>query len=266
MDDPRDVPVRYSNLKLMALSPAHYHAAVDKDTGAMQRGRALHSLVLGGARVIGYPGKTRQGKQWEAFQAANPDAEILTGKEYAKVLGMAEAVKRHREARQVLEGQHEVEVDWTFLGRRCQSHVDSIGPGGKFIAELKSTVSSEPGRFMWQSHRMAYGGQVAFYLDAVRVAGLGEPTDAYVVAVEATEPYVVTVMRVEEDALELGRRCVRLWMEQLLNCEAANDWPGYAQGIVPLHAPSQDINFTFSDEGEDGKEPAHDPITGEVAA
>jgi len=266
MDRPDDAPVRYSNLKLMALSPAHYHAAAKKDTGAMQRGRALHSLVLGGARVIGYPGKTRYGKQWDAFKAANTDAEILTGKEFDKVRAMAESVLHHKIAMQVLEGQHEVEVDWTYLGRKCQSHVDSIAPDGKWVAELKSTVSSEPGRFAWQSHKMAYGGQVAFYLDAVRAAGLGEPTDAYVVAVEAAEPFVVTVLHVEEDALELGRRCVRLWMEQLLNCEAANDWPGYAQGIVPLHAPSQDINFTFGDEDEDGEEPAHDPVTGEVAA
>jgi hypothetical protein len=68
--------------------------------------------------------------------------------------------------------------------------------------------------------------------------------------VEPVEPYVVTVLRAEEDVLELGRRCVRLWMEQLLTCEAANQWPGYTQGIVPWRAPSQDIEFTFGDEGD----------------
>jgi hypothetical protein len=263
---PELLPVRFSNLKMIAVSPAHYLAAVKKDTAAMQRGRVLHALVLGGPRVVCYPGKTRQGKVWEAFKAANDGAEILTAKPYAAARGMADSVLRHKEAMQVLEGRHEVEIDWTYMGRKCQSHVDNIGPGGTFIAELKSAVSSKPERFEWQAHKMAYGGQVAFYLEGVKAAGLGEPTDAYAVVVEPVEPYVVTVMRAQEDVLDLGRRCVRLWMEQLLACEAANQWPGYVQGIVPWHAPSQDIDFIFGDEADGGAEPAHDPVTGEVAA
>lgn len=248
MDTPL-LPVRFSHLKLMGLSPAHFHAATVKETYAIERGRALHSLVLGGQRVIGYPGKVRNGKAWEQFQTDNADANILTGKEYDKVRAMADAILAHPIAMQLLEGQHELEVDWTCMGRACQSHIDVVGPGGRWVTELKTTVSSNPERFAWQAHRMAYFGQVAFYMDALRSAGLAEPTDAYVVAVEATEPFVVTTMRVGEDALEMGRKTVRLWMEQLLACEAANQWPGYVQGIVDLHAPSNDVEFTFGDEG-----------------
>lgn len=251
------VPVRYSHLKMLALSPAHYLAAVRRDSYAMERGRALHSLVLGGARVIPYPGKTRQGKEWTAFKAANDGAEILTATEYAKVQGMADSVKRHKVAMQLLEGQHEVEVNWSYLGRACQSHIDVIGGGGSMVTELKTTVSSEPDRFAWQARRLWYFGQLAFYMEAVQQAGLGTATDAYVVAVEAAEPYVVTCMRATERALELGRKCMRLWMERLLGCEAANDWPGYVQGIVDLDAPEDGIDFTFG---------GADPEPGEEAA
>lgn len=260
MDPAELVPVRFSNLKLMGLSPAHYHAATVKETYAIERGRALHSLVLGGQRVIGYPGKVRAGKAWEQFKADNPDANILAYNEFPKVRAMADAIEAHPIAQQLLEGQHELEVDWSYLGRSCQSHIDVVGPGGRWVTELKTTVSSNPDRFAWQAHKMAYFGQVAFYLDALRTAGLAEPTDAYVVAVEATEPFVVTTMRVAEDALEMGRRTVRLWMEQLLACEAADQWPGYVQGIVDLHAPSNDIEFTYGDEG------GGDPDGGEAAA
>jgi hypothetical protein len=260
---PELAPLRYSRLKLIGQSPAHYHAAVDKDTYPIERGRALHSLVLGGTRVIGYPGKVRAGKVWEAFQAEHAGKLILTGNDFAKTRAMADAVLRHPVAMQVLAGQCELEIDWTFMGRKCQSHLDALGPGGRIVGELKSTVSSNPDRFMWQAHRMGYFGQVAFYMDAVRAAGLGDPTDAYFVAVEATEPHVVSVMRVAEDALEMGRKTVRLWMERLLACEAANDWPGYVQGVVDLHAPSEDVELTF---GDDDSAPAHDPVTGEVAA
>jgi hypothetical protein len=254
-------PVRFSNLKLMALSPAHYRAAADKETYAMERGRALHSLVLGGPRVIPYPGKTRQGKDWAAFQAANDDAQILTSGEYAKARGMADAVRANRHAMDLLEGQHEVEIDWHYLGRRCQSHIDVIGGGGRWVTELKSTVSSNPDRFAWQAQRMAYFGQLAFYMEALQQTNRSVPEDAYVVAVEAVPPFVVTVMRLTDKALEQGRKCMRLWMERLLGCEATGEWPGYVQGVVALDAPEAELELDFGGGGDD-----FDPSTGEVAA
>ena len=239
------LPVRFTNLKLMALSPAHYLEAAQKDTGSMERGRALHSLVLGGAPVLAYPGKVRRGKEYDAFVAANTNAQVLTKSDYAKVEGMAASVRAHKVAMRVLAGQHEVELDWQFMGRKCQSHIDVVGGGGEWVTELKSAVSSNPDRFAWQSHRMAYNAQLAFYWEAVLQSGLGVPRDAFVVAVESSAPYVVTVMRLTGRALDLGRRSFRLWMERLLGCEAANEWPGYVQDIVPLDVPEDEPDLVF---------------------
>lgn len=244
------LPVRFSKLKLIALSPAHYLAAIRRVTQVLERGLSVHSILLGGQRIVAYPGPVRRGKVYDAFCAENPDALVVNRNDYDKAMGMVESVRRNRQAMELLEGQRELEVDWTYLGRKCQSHVDVVGPGARWVTELKTAVSSEPGRFAWQAHKLAYFGQVAFYLEAIREAGLGEPTDAYFVAVENKEPYVVSVMRAADDALEMGRRTVRLWMEQLLACEAADQWPGYVQGIVDLHAPSNDIEFTFGDEAD----------------
>jgi hypothetical protein len=246
--------VRYSRLKLMALSAAHSPAWAEKDTPALERGKALHAIVLGGPPVLCYPGKVRNGKEWEAWQAANDGAIILNRSDYALVAGMAEEVLRHRDATALLAGEHEVEIDWSYLGRPCQSHVDVIGQGGGSITELKSSVSSSPDRFPYLAHRMNYAGQLAFYLQAVEQARGVRPKTAYVVAVEQTPPHVVTAMEAAPDFLELGERTVRLFMERLLGCEAANEWPGYVQGIVGLHAPAGDIEFTF------------DAETGEAAA
>jgi PDDEXK-like domain of unknown function (DUF3799) len=255
-------PVRFTHLKLMALSAAHYLEAARKETGSMERGTALHSLVLGGKQVLAYPGKVRRGKEYDAFVAANTNAQILTASDYGRAAGMAEAVLRNRQAMEVLAGQHELEIDWTCLGRKCQSHLDVLGGGGQWITELKSAVSSNPDRFAWQSQRMAYNAQLAFYWEAVLQSGLGVPRDAYVVAVESSAPYVVTVMRLTARALDQGQRSFRLWLERLLGCEAANEWPGYAEGIVPLDVPEDDAELVFG-----GAElPEHDPETGEVAA
>ena len=236
-------PVRFSRLKLMALSPAHYHAATQQPTGAKERGSALHSLVLGGKQVVAYPGKVRRGKEYDEFLAAHADAIILTKSDWSRATGMAEAVTNHRQAMEVLRGQHEVEVDWSYLGRACQSHVDVFTVD--YVTELKSTASSNPDKFAWQSLRYLYDAQLAFYMEAILSSGLGVPREAFVVAVESCAPYVVSVMRATERALDHGRRSCRLWMERLLGCEAANEWPGYVGSIVPLDVPEDEPELTF---------------------
>lgn len=243
--DPQAERVRFSYLKLMSLSPAHYRAAVEKRTYEMERGDALHNLILGGKEVVAYPGKVRRGKEYEAFVAENPNAIILTKSDWARAVGMADAITSHRLAVELLEGQHELEVDWNWLGRDCQSHIDNLGGGGEFITELKSTVSSNPDRFQWQSLRYQYNAQLAFYWEAVLQSGLAVPREAFVVAVESSAPYVVTVMRLTERALDHGRRSCRLWMERLLGCEAAGEWPGYVGNIVPLDVPEDEPELTF---------------------
>jgi hypothetical protein len=77
-----------------------------------------------------------------------------------------------------------------------------------------------------------------------------KPLAAYVVAVESTPPFPVTVMRLTDRALDQGERLCTSWMETLLNCEASNFWPPYAQSIVPLDVPD-DPEIEFSD----GEEP-----------
>lgn len=230
-------PVRFSRLKLMAKSPLHYLSQNVEETAAMERGTATHSLVLGGKRVIAYPGATRRGKEWEAFEAANQDAEILTKNDYELAHAMAESVKRNQQAMAVLAGQRELEVAWQMMGRSCGSRLDVLGTGGAWVTDLKTCTVGDPARFMWQALRMNYHAQLAFYMEAARAAGLGDPQAAYVVAVESTAPHVVTTMRLSDRALARGRQLCALWLEKVLACEAAMAWPGYADGIVELDVP-----------------------------
>lgn len=63
-------PVYFSDLKRMALSPAHVLAALQEpgpDTPALRLGRIVHALVLGGNFIV-YDGD-RTGNKWKAFQA-----------------------------------------------------------------------------------------------------------------------------------------------------------------------------------------------------
>jgi hypothetical protein len=95
--------VRFSRLKLFAESPLHYLANVQGSASHLDKGTAVHSLLLGGKRVTYYEkppseyelaresgreiivyDKQRRGKEWDAFKADHPDALILSPAEQDK--------------------------------------------------------------------------------------------------------------------------------------------------------------------------------------
>ncbi len=234
-----DEPIRFSRLKRMAASPAHYAFGPDPDSSAIDVGSAAHAMILGGKPVIFYPGKVRNGKAWDQFEAENAGKIILTRREYVRAAGMANAVQENMAAMRVLDGEREMTLTWRQNKRLCQGTPDVRGDsnGERFITELKTGETSDPRIFPWKLKRMAYHAQLGWYSDGAALAGLGEPQVHYVVAVEAAPPHVVTVFRVTLKTIEKGKRLVRLWFERLQQCEAANQWPPYSQTTVDLDLP-----------------------------
>lgn len=252
-----DDPLRYSQLSKFAKSPAHYLDARTHDsqaTGPMERGSALHAIVLGTAPVIAYPGKTRNGKTWEAFEAKHQGKHILTTNAYEKVMGMAEAVWSDARAKELLYGDgvvFEQTLRMQMYGKHCRATPDVRSPD--YLAELKTTATSEPEQFMRHATRMLYHGQLAFYLQACAAAKIAVQRDAYVIAVEAAPPHPVVVFRQTEQCIEMGERAIRLWIEQLRSCEAAKFFPGYVQTVVTWDIEEElDLQFADEDESESG--------------
>jgi len=225
-------PLRFSRLKLMGKSPAHYAAYVPDETGAMETGTAADRLLLGGGPVLAYPGPVRRGKDYEAFCAAHPDAMIVTQKESAIALGIAEAVQKCPDAIRLLTGIRQQTMYWDFNGRPCRGTPDVRGDG--FLCDLKTGETSDPRFFPFKVRRFAYHAQMSFYETGVQLANLPPITQSYIVAVEQAPPHVVTVYRLTDDTIELGARLWRLWLEQLQVCEASGVFPAYSQSIVDL--------------------------------
>lgn len=245
-------PLHFSRLRYIARSPLHYAAASYEATAAMETGSAVHSLVLGGQRIIPWTKKSdagnacpRRGKDFDAFEAANPDALILTEDSFNDANNIAEAVKAHPLARRLLEGRREHSLSWRFGDRECAGRLDTLGDS--FVTELKVTASSEPGKVLWQSLRMGWAAQLAWYLDGAMASGTAAPDAAYIVAVEPAAPYAVTAFRLTAQAIEQGRRTYRAWLERLLVCEATDEWPPYAQSIVELDVPDNDVELDFGE-------------------
>lgn len=250
----RSRPVRLSNLKHIATSPLHYASSLieePSDTPARRMGKLVHSLLLGGTGYVVYNGE-RRGNAWKAFEAEHDGCEIVTAKEDEFAKRARDAVLSHDEAPELLEGEHEVPLEWTVMGRRCATRgVDVIGE--RWQTELKTCFTAAPWRFPHIALQQQYHVQLAWFREAVRQRRDRTVDASYVVVVEMKPPFAVTTWEVSERALHQGDRTWRLWMERLLACEALPDdveWPGYVQTRQVLDVPDDD-EFSVRVGGED---------------
>lgn len=234
------VPLRFSQLRRMAQSPAHYLAGPEPSSSAIDIGNAADALILDpdSAKVLAYPGAQRRGKEWEKWRDEHDGYQIVTQREYAVAQGMAASVSLHLDACRLLTGVVRETRLWALQGRSCRGTPDVRGNG--FLADLKTGETSDPRRFPWKVQRFAYHAQLAWYQDGVEASGLLRPEECYIVAVEQSPPYVVTVFRLTPNVLDLGRRLYRLWFEHLKICEDTGEWPGYTSSIVDLDLPDNE--------------------------
>jgi hypothetical protein len=245
-------PLRFSRLRRMAKSAAHFAAYQDEDTASLRKGRALHSLLLGDARdevvAVCPPGMKRdlRHKAYQEWLKGHEGAEILTEAEAASVRGMRQSIERHPRALELLEGVREHTEYWTWLGRACRGTPDVVS--SRYLVELKTCRSSDPRQFPFEARRYHYHGQLAWYLNGLSIVrGAARiPSEICIVAIESTVPYPVTVFRVTDELLEQGERSLRLWMERLAVCEQSGVWPAYAESDVELGVYENDSELDLS--------------------
>lgn len=231
--------VRFSNLKAMSLSPAHYEARVDEPferTRAMRVGTVTHQLVLGpqpGKEVLRFHGEKRAGKAWEAFETAHPNVEIATNPEWLEAEAIARAVLAHPKASELLAGtEREKQLEWELDGLPCATGgIDAIGCGR--LIDLKTTTSTEPRKWARQAHAMCYPAQLVWYQYGARANGL-TADELYLIGVETDRPYAVTPFKLTPATEEVGRRQIAAWLERLKRSLEDNHWPEYTQTVLDL--------------------------------
>jgi hypothetical protein len=245
--------LHFSTLKNMGRSPAHYRYAATfgmEPSSAMNLGSAVHALVLeDGAGLVKYDGASRRGKEWNAFKDANADATILTASEWDEAHAIAASVRAHPRAAELLDGARETTFDWELRGRPCRGTTDVFRNHGlNRIVDLKTTSDAHPMRFQRTAERLGYFAQIPWYMTGARLAGLGEFDEGYIVAVETKPPYVVQTFALTLNALEMGERQWRSWIERLLVCEASDEWPGYQETDAALDLPDLDLELSIGGE------------------
>ena len=231
-------PVRFSLLKYMARSPAHYRWAVDhagaedrEESVAMRLGSAVDALVFEHRQVIGYSG-IRRGKAWDEFRdACSKDTVILNDREFDTANAMRDALYAHDEARPLLTiGSSQVRLEWEFEGTACGGTPDIFTDGR--VVDLKTSRTSDPRQFRRHAGQMNYHAQLAWYRYGIARAGVSMPKEAYIVAIESAPPFPVVVYKLTERLLEAGDAAWRAWMAALKIAKDGVKWDAYASATV----------------------------------
>ena len=236
---PADVRLRLSTLKAIGRSPAHCLHALRTGgydpTVAQKIGSGAHSLLLGGPAIVTFDGKVRRGKAWDDFAEEHKSDLILSAKETDAAEAIAESVRANPIAMRVLfqPGMiYEDTINWDWQGKPFRCTPDARGPS--HLVDLKTTRDASPERFMRDAIRMGYHAQIGLYGLAMEAANGHKPRSSYIVAVENKAPYPVSVFELTPRAIDQGEQLCREWLERFMQCEAANNWPGYADAVVPF--------------------------------
>ena len=252
----------WSSLRNMVTgSPLHYRHAretADVDTVGRGLGRAMHALALEPETFEQeYPvftGKKRQGKAWDAFQAANADAVIVNEREYRIATAMAAALRADPIVGPVLFGpdvRYEVEVAWEIMlggrRRRCAGRIDALGD--VVLVDLKALRDGSPNKCQHTIRWSDYHTQAVWYADGCERAGLGYRTPMIAV-VENTAPYPCVLYPLGPRAVDYGRSRYLGWLEKLAVAEENNAWHGYAQQPVTFEVPDDEPFALKIDGGE----------------
>lgn len=228
--------------KTILKSPAlfRYQQAHPEHKDVYDVGTAFHTKTLGvGPEIAVWDGPSFYSKAGREFQAEARAAgrTPITAADDAHTTGMAEAVFNEPEASIWLDGAKEVSAfapdPLTSVMRRARLDV----LGDTFAADLKSTKDASPEEFAKSAANFKYHQQAAWYLDTI--ADLGHPALGFAfVAVEKTPPYFVSVIELDEEALDLGRSLNRRALDRYANCVKTDYWPGYtAKGYATVSLP-----------------------------
>lgn len=221
-----------TSLKTLATrTPAHYQHDLmhPKSSAAFDLGTAAHSLILeqdeSGIVVIDVDAK--RGKVWtDPASAAEAEGKIaLTSKEWAQVVAMRDAVMAHPFARGLFTGHHaEQSVFWEEDGLMLKCRPDAWQPGA--LIDLKTARDANPNEFGKTAHEYGYHQSAAHYIDGVKAA-TGEELPFHFVLVEKTAPFLVSVVELDVEAINIGRqlndRAKRIYRE----CAESGTWYGY---------------------------------------
>ena len=242
----RIASVNWSSLKDLRKSPLHYKWALEhplEDTDTFMVGRAVHLAVLEPERyedeVVIWDGGARKGGAWKDFKAEHEGRIILKPEDDDECRAMADAVRAHPAAAPLLvEGKSEVTIRWEDPATKlkCKGRIDRVAPS--LLLDLKTAREIEKRPFASQVAKLGYHCQLAFYQRGFAEMHQGELLETAMIVVEKTPPYDVVVFRPDVDMMLAGNEEIDRLLALLVECRAADRWPGRYPEPVDLQLPA----------------------------
>lgn len=222
------------------------HGAPEKAT--FDFGKVFHREVLGAGpdvRVVDAGAWTTKAAREERDDAYAMGAVPILAKDYAVILDMTAAVRRHDVAASLFDPAigkpeqslfHPDPVTGVLLRARYD-HLDDESTGRLLIPDLKSGRSADVASIERACHDYGYAAAAAWYGDLAVAAGLCAEYASLLVVVEKTRPHVITVAQVASVALAIGRYRNRQAIDVYAECVRTGHWPGYVPGIAHVSLP-----------------------------
>lgn len=204
-------------------------------------GTAAHSLILENdeSKIHIIKAKNPRGETATDFRTKKAQAErdeaIAAGKEpllqyeWDQIRWIRDRIMEHPLVENALTDHvAEQSIFWERDEVELKVRPDAlkISDRGGLILDLKTLADANPSRFGKSAYDFGYYISAAHYEEGVYQL-TGERLPFVFINVEKKPPYLVSIIELEEEALDYGRymidRAIRIYKE----CKASDTWPGY---------------------------------------
>ena len=228
--------------------PAHFRWEQDHPrpyAPAFELGHAVHTLTLGtgaGLHVVQADSWRTKTARTERDDALAAGLTPLLEAEYEQVQAMHETLATHPIAGPLFDRTDrvcEASLYWSdpVTGVACRARPDWWSQDHTLVVDLKTTSrSASPGEFGRLASQYGYHLQAAWYLEAVRAVTGVNASFVHVVQ-ETTPPYLVSVVQLDTEALQVGAEQADRARRLYAACQATGRWPGYPPAVHPAHLP-----------------------------
>lgn len=208
-------------------------------------GHAAHKLILGkGQEIVSIPHedwRTKQAKELRDQAYADGKTPLLE-RDVKTAEAMARKVLEHPRAEALLSaGDAEISGYWhDETGVRLRYRTDWLHPGQQRIiaVDYKTSSSAHPKHFAKAAADYGYHQQAAWYLDGLAATGVSDDAAFLFIVQSKTPPHPVSVIELNQRAIELGRALNRQAINLYAECVANDHWPDYGHNIHLIELPT----------------------------
>lgn len=233
-------PVSNSRLNQFELSPKHllwYLNNRPEPTPAMKFGSAFHMRLLQPELFNDFYSiapnvdkRSKIGKEiWEQFSTANTNKESISTDDVNRIDAMIEAINDNAHAADLINNLTHREVDSMWIDAVTKAPMRGIidGIANDYLIDVKTCANARPDKFQRDAWNMNYHRQAAIYMDSYEIP----KRDFYFIAIEKDAPYGVSVHRLSNELIEIGREKYRkllveyqVWIEMEMVRSGYEHW------------------------------------------